>query len=200
MGDISVIVYDNALSSQNQDYFPSRYLIQHEVIDVLITNILESNLENKIGLIPLAQSEQNEILTPTKTRAHLSSFLLSGDMHAETNHKIALFQAEQSLHVDSNPNKQLTVFFSSKMENMDEVMAQLYSISCRVNSIKVVCFGDAYEFGCALQEQLDNPCLQCISIAKDVDFNAKALEFLGSSFGDADPELEEAIRRSLQQR
>lgn len=197
MPKISVVIFDNALNSQNQDYLPSRYLLQREVIEPLITKEIDANYENLIGLIPLAQKEENDIITPTHSRTHLSTFSYQADLYENPNHALAVFQADRSLYASDVSEKALYLFFCSPISESDDIFISLLSLASKGIVIKAVCFADAIEFGeCLAQEStFDN--LNVLIVYPDEDFNQKVTSFLDDGNTVVDPELQEAIRRSL---
>lgn len=199
MPEITVIMFDNALSSQNQDYLPSRIVLQKEIIDSIITRSLEADAESLVGLIPFAQKSNNNILTPTKTRPYLTTFLHKIDLHPKINYYSSLYQADLSLHVTELSSKNLVIFFSSPLQNEEEILSNLYTIASKGIIIKVVCFGDAIDLGNMLKKEIDFENFGCLCLDTDDNFNENVLSFLGGSMNVSDPELEEAIRRSLQQ-
>lgn len=199
MPQVATIIFDNAINSQNQDYLPSRYVLQKEVIDILITNVLENDVQSLIGLIPIAQKDNNDILTPTNVREHLTTFLYQRDLHIQSSHLLALFQADQSLQISDISNKSILMFLGSPIENIDEMLAGIYNIAAKGTLIKVVCFAEAREFGKYLEEGAVFENIHVLFIDPRDDFNQTALTFFMSSndAGYVDNDLEEAIRRSL---
>lgn len=198
MPEVAAVIFDNALNSQNQDYLPNRYILQKEVIDKLITKILESDEESLIGLIPIAQRENNDILTPSRVRQHLTTFIHQQDLCGRPNHLLALFQADHSLYISELSDKSLFVFLSSPIERSDELFANLLSVASKGVIIKAVCFADAIEFGNCLRGESSFDNLKVLIVGPEEDLNSKAFDFFsGGSAKYADPDLEEAIRRSL---
>lgn len=199
MPEVAVVFLDNALNSQNQDYLPSRFILQKEIIDTIITAILERDPESLIGLIPLAQNGQNDILTPTKNRPYLSTYLHKSDLQDSLNHTLSLYLAKQSFSTTELSTKTLVIFLCTPVENVEELMAELFDFANKDITIKLVCFGDCVELGYLLQQEIDTSNFSCLVLDSDNMFNDKVLSFLGSAEIEQDPELEEAIRRSLQQ-
>ena len=193
-------MYDNALSSQNQDYLPSRFILQKEIIDRVITEILEDNRESLIGLVPLAQELENDILTPTKNRPYLSKFLYESDLMHNTNHSLCLYQVDQSLRVSELTDKCIIIFLSTEVPDVDELLSDLYALASRGIMIYVVCFGDCIALSPLLKSSIDLENFHCICLENDDDFNEKVMQSIGGSPEPTDPELEEAIRRSLQEK
>jgi len=195
----SIVVFDNALNSQNQDYLPSRFILQKEVIEQLITNLLEGDNESLIGLVPLAQKSANDVLTPTRLRHLLSSFAYQQDLYKNPDHLLALFQSDRSLHISQLSDKTLYIFLSTPVEKSDDVFINLLSMASKGIKVKAVCFGDAVEFGNCLQKESGfSNYIQTLIVHPEDDFNTSVLEFLLD--GDskyADEDLEEAIRRSM---
>lgn len=201
MPEVTAIIFDNALNSQNQDYLPNRYILQKEIIDSLITKVLESDEESLIGLIPIAQKENNDILTPSRVRQHLTTFIHQQDLCEMPNHLLAMFQADHSLYISELSEKTLFIFLCSPIERSDELFAGLLSIASKGIGIRVVCFADAIEFGHCLQRESSFDNLKILIVNPEEDFNARVFSFFsGSNAKYADPDLEEAIRRSLMEK
>lgn len=199
MPEVATIIFDNSLASQNQDYLPSRYVLQKEVIDSLITRILENDSQSLIGLIPLSQKDRNDLITPTNSRKHLTTFLLQRDLFHGTNRKLSLFQADHSLRLSEYSEKTLYFFMSTEIENSDQFLIDLYEMAARGIIIKLVCFGETIDFGKVIIDQnagFEN--LSVLVIGPEEDFNSRVNNFLISGNQKyIDPDLEEAIRRSL---
>jgi 26S proteasome regulatory subunit N10 len=199
MPEITTIIFDNALNSQNQDYLPSRIILQKEVIDSVITRVLESDPESLVGLIPLCQIENNDILTPTKSRPHLSTFLHEKDLHHNIQHVLSLYHADQSLYVSDLSNKTLILFLCTPVKEFEEVFSDIYNIASKGVVVKVVCFGDAMDMGVFMKDQIDIANFTCCVVDTSEDFVTKVQGFLGADLYNVDPELEEAIRRSMRE-
>lgn len=199
MPQISTMIFDNALNSQNQDYLPSRYVLQKEIIDSLITQILDSDSQSLIGLIPIAQKDNNDILTPTRVRQHLSTFLHQRDLHDAPNHNLALFQADQSLNISELSDKIIFMLLGSPVQNSDEFLANIYNVATQGIIINVVCFGEAREFGTYLKEGTTFENLHVLLLSPEDNFNQDVLNFFANDGrgGYIDRDLEEAIKRSM---
>lgn len=199
MPEVVTIIFDNSLASQNQDYLPSRYVLQKEVIDSLITRIFENDSQSLIGLIPLSQKDRNDIITPTNSRKHLTTFLLQRDLFHGTNRRLCLFQADHSLKLSEFSEKTLYFFMGTEIENSDQFLIDLYEMAARGSIIKLICFGETKDFGKLIADQnagFEN--LSVLIVNPDDDFNFKVNSFLISGNQKyIDPDIEEAIRRSL---
>lgn len=199
MPHVATVIFDNALNSQNQDYLPSRYVLQKEVIDVLITNTLESDAQSLIGLIPIAQMDNNDILTPTLVRPHLSTFLHQRDLYHTSNHNLALYQAEQSLEGSEFSEKIIFILLGSPIPDSDQFMVNIYSLATKRLTVRVVCFADSCEFGAYLSQGSSFDNLEVLIVHPEEDFNSKVLNFFAGATGYqfVDQDLEEAIKRSM---
>jgi len=168
-----------------------------DIADALITRTFEADTESIIGVIPLAQEIGNNILTPTKIRPYLSEFLSKLGLAATAG--AALYQADLCLHIREYSSKNLVIFLASPVSNDDEVLSSLYVIASKGITVKVICFGDALKFGATLKREIDFENFSCLCLEPTCSFDESVLSFLGTSMNIYDPELEEAIRRSLQQ-
>lgn len=198
MPEVATIIFDNSLVSQNQDYLPSRYVLQKEVIDRLITKIMENDTQSLIGLIPLAQKDPNDILTPTNNRKHLLTFMHKRDLYSKLDLSLALYQAEMSIHRSEYSEKTIFMLLGSPLPDFDEFLADIYNVASKGIIIKIACFGEARDVSGFLQENSSFSNLSVIDVHEDDDFNFKVDDFFTSSSQKyMDPELEEAIKRSL---
>jgi len=199
MPQIVSVIFDNCLSSQNQDYLPSRYVLQKEVIDALITNTLENDPQSLIGLIPIAQKDNNDVLTPTQARQYLSTFLHQRDLFPRPNYKLALYQAKQSLSSKEAGEHVLFIILGSPIPDSDQFLVNIYNLASEGFKIRVVCFADAYEFGSYLSMGSNFENLAIVQISPEEDFNSKVAEFFANAYESQyiDQDLEEAIRRSM---
>lgn len=198
MPEIATIVFDNSLNSQNQDYLPSRYVLQKEVIDFLITRILENDSQSLIGLIPLSQKDQNDIITPTNSRKHLTTFLLKRDLFSGINRHLCLFQADRSLKISEYSEKTLYMFMGTQVEDSDQFLVDIYGLAAKGLIIKMVCFAEAREFGQIMIDDAPFENLTVLIVNPDEDFNFKVNDFFVSNNQKySDPDIEEAMRRSM---
>lgn len=200
MPSISTVIFDNSLSSQNQDYLPSRYILQKEVIDKLITQTLENDPESLIGLIPIAQQSKNDILTPTRVKPHLTTFLYKRDLFYEPSIDLALFQAEKSLHICEFSEKVVYMFLSTKIEGgIDASLEIIYNLASRGVKLYIVLFADGLEFARYLSNEVDFPNINVLLVDTDEGFNEKVESFFANagSNGYTDFELEMALKRSM---
>lgn len=193
----TVVMADNGLSSQNQDYLPSRFLLQKETIEGIVTQILERDQEGFIGIVPIAQLTKNDILTPTRNKTSISAFIDECDLQCKTDIFRSLFQVEQSLNIKNTQDKSLIIFLCSPIESVDELIACIYSVAAKSTDIKLVCYGDALELGVLLKKEINFDNFQCLAVRPADDFHAVVGEFLDTSIDDYDPELKQAIMQSL---
>jgi len=198
MAEIYSIIFDNGFSAQNQDYMPGRIILQLEIMDVLITKILENDPMSQVGLIPLAQKEKNYILTPTNSRPRLSSFLHGIDLCKKLDHTLAILHGTQSVQSSELSSKTLAMMFCSPIENFDDIFTRIYTLAGTGINIRAVCFGDAVEMGNFLQSEIQLDNFKCIVLENDQDFDENVLGFLDDGMGTTDPALAEAIKRSLE--
>lgn len=199
MPSITVIMLDNTYSSQNQDYLPSRITLQKEIVRSVLSRVFEADPENMVGIIPLAQESAKDLLTPTKNRAYLQTFIDKLDLYPNIQCYSTLYQADLSLQQPNITTKNLVIFLSSPHINEEELLSVIFSIASRGIIIKVVCFADAQGIAAMLKKEVDFDSFACLCLDSDANFNEEVLRLLGSSMDVHDPELEEAIRRSLQQ-
>jgi 26S proteasome regulatory subunit N10 len=202
MPDVTIALFDNSLYAQNQDYLPSRFILQKETVETIISRKLEENRENLVGIIPLAQPKLNEILTPTKQRTHLNNFLNNLELSSRTDLIKSLVQAAHSFNQREIPDKILLVFLGSKLEDAlrSEFFAKVYELLTYGITVKIVFFGES-SYSCDLfRQQIEFTNFGCIRVGPNEDFCSLALSLLNGEEGiENDPELAEAIRLSLEE-
>ncbi|KAI4290901.1 26S proteasome regulatory subunit N10 [Pancytospora philotis] len=198
MASVTVMMLDNTFCSQNQDYLPSRFALQTEAARLVVLRVMEADHENLLGIIPLAQGASKALLTPTKTKAFVREFIDKLDLEPTVMCGTALRQIDLALQHPNLTTRNLIIFLSSPDVSGEELLSNLFMMASKGVGIKVVCFGDALEMGAILKKEIDLSDFSCLCLDNDDNFIDRVMEFLGASMDINDPELEEAIRRSLQ--
>ena len=168
------------------------------MIDALIIRILENDSQSQVGLIPLAQKNKNDLITPTNSREHLASYLMNKDMHFAVNTELCMFQADLSLQNTELSERTIYLLLGSPLKNSDQLLADIYGLAARGIVIKLVCFAETIEFGKLVKEGDVFENIHVLIIGIDDDFNEEAKNFFVSGNSNyLDPDIEEAIKRSL---
>lgn len=199
MPEITVIIYDNGLASQNQDYLPSRSLLQKEFIQSLISRKFENDSENLIGIIPLNQPQYNNIITPTKQKDYLYTFLNSITLGEEVDYIKSLNQALHSFKQRDITTKHLILFLGSEIDegSEDELFAKVFEILTSGISLTLVFFGENMKYYEIFVNEIECPNFKCIKVNPNDDVNDIYSQINGDFYEEEDPQLAEAIRQSL---
>lgn len=201
-----MILLDNTVSMQNQDYLPSRFILQKEAVTSVISTMLQ-NSENSVGVAPLAQPEHNYILTPTCSKPHLDSFvsrvrlddnLMLGSVFQRS--RIALMNRQES-------DKRMLVFFGADLgpHELDSVLCELVEcinkVVCLPIRLALVLFGEHAELVrnviSSKTEKLD--ACNTVVVGLNDDFFSSVTRILGMDLNELenDPELALALSMSL---
>lgn len=113
-----MVLFDNTLFMQNQDYLPSRFILQKEVTMSIINSLLQNN-ENSVGVAPLAQLEQNYMLTPTSNKPYLDMFISKLRLHNNLEISKVFLRSKIALLNRSESNKKMLVFFGADIEGLE---------------------------------------------------------------------------------
>ncbi|CAD25760.1 26S PROTEASOME REGULATORY SUBUNIT S5A [Encephalitozoon cuniculi GB-M1] len=202
MPETIVVLLDNGMASQNQDYLPSRFMAQKEAIESLISKKFEDSQESTIGIIPLVQAQSNDIITPTKQRPYIKTFLNGIRLHRGADIMRCLSQSLHIFNQRDSPGCTLVVFLGSEAQESekDELFARIYQLLTLGVAIKMVFFGEAAEMAGAF-EKIDFTNFSCIEVKPNEEFVDRVLPFISGDdlLEEDDPELAEAIRLSLEE-
>lgn len=201
-----MILFDNTVSMQNQDYLPSRFILQKEAVTSIIGSLLQSS-ENSVGVAPLAQPEHNYILTPTCNKSHLDAFVakirLDENLLLESvfqRSRIALMSRQES-------DKRMLVFFGTDLglHDSDGILRELVrcvrKAVCSPIRVAVVLFGEhAALVKDAISREVGGPeACEAVAAGPDDDFFSSVTKVLGLDLNELedDPELALALSMSL---
>ncbi|KAL0265566.1 UNVERIFIED_CONTAM: hypothetical protein PYX00_011278 [Menopon gallinae] len=192
--------------AHNQDYLPSRFILQKEAVTSIIGSMLQ-NSENSVGVAPLAQPEHNYILTPTCNKSHLDTFIskvrLDENLMLESvfqRSRIALMSRQES-------DKRMLVFFGTDMglQDSDGVLRELVHCLRKAASspirVSAVLFGEhAALVKDAISREVGGPeTCEAVAVGPDDDFFSSVTKVLGMGLSELedDPELALALSMSL---
>ncbi len=196
MAELMVISIDNSLQAQNQDYFPSRLIIQKDISSAILTKLTSGNNVNKVGVIPLYQEVTNYIVTPTSNTAKLLNFVNSCDLSPCNAERVAMFQMGEIFSHSEIQSKRGLIFLSTMVQDQAEFICE---ISRHVDSgvaLLVVCFADALSFSSMLEDSIDSPNFNVLAITPDSDVE-KVLRAYLSKLGEDDDALNRVLEQSV---
>lgn len=196
MAEIIAIVLDNGIESQNQDYLPSRFFIQRDATVNIINQVFDDHTQSLLGIFPLCQEIKNKIITPTGEKQHLIDFVFACDLNKNMDHTLALFQADQAMQLSSLSTKKLLIFLSSPIVEFGRLLSEICTIALKGVEIKLVCFGDALNFGMVSQSEIQLPNVQVLTLENTANAEDALYDFLTEGEYE-DPELKEALQKSM---
>ncbi|WUR04189.1 proteasome subunit RPN10 (RPN10) [Vairimorpha necatrix] len=198
MPSITIVIYDNGLSSQNQDYLPSRSILQKEFIQSLINKKFDLDSESMVGIIPVCQEQYNDLITPTKQRDYLYTFLNKCGLYKNPDYVRPLSQSINAFKQREINNKNLIFFIGTKIEQSkeDQMYGKIFELlTCGIN-VTVVCFGEGLCYFESMSNEIDCFNFKVVRVSPQDDYN-NIYGLINENEEEEDPELAEAIRQSL---
>ncbi|KAL6122810.1 hypothetical protein NUSPORA_00068 [Nucleospora cyclopteri] len=196
MPEIVGILLDNSLQSQNQDYLPSRIILQRDSINAVVSQLIQNHPENMVGIFPIAQRVKNNILTPTNLKQNLLNFLFRCDLETNVDHNLAFFQVDQALQLSEIKSKTLIVFLSSTIEEFGELLINITNIAIKGIEVKVICYGDAIEFGQIASSEIQMQNVKILVVEPTINFEESVFNLLRDDNQEEDAELLEVLEKS----
>lgn len=200
MTESTIFIVDNSLYSQNQDYLPTRYMVQLNTINYLLSTSSESH---EFGVIPIAQPTPNFILTPTKCRLNSRKFL--NDLRLAKSCKISdnIFIAERSFQFIDSVQKRLILFLGSSLDDteLENTLLKLRDCSSSGIAVFVFLFGNALNEAIFFEHELKTDGIIVMTLDNNMDFKNTICDVLnGASFDDnSDPNLALALKLSAEE-
>lgn len=201
-----MIIVDNTLYMQNQDYLPSRFVLQKETI-VEIFNDSYQQTENFIGIAPLCQKYENHILTPTDNRSYTDNFLAKITLNDDLRINEVFERCKIALLNRAESDKQVWLFFGNDISGVDfdkvyiELDTGLRSLIEGKINVSLVLFGKNRDDLATLLTSTIGDKLKTITVVAETDdFVSMALQTFGFDFSNEDdPELALALKLSLEE-
>ncbi|EQB60210.1 26s proteasome regulatory subunit s5a [Vairimorpha apis BRL 01] len=197
MPEITIVIYENSLSAQNQDYLPSRSILQKEFIQHLINKSFEEDPEALVGIIPSSQEQYNDILTPTKHKDYLYTFLNKCNLDNNLNYITSLNQTISSFKQRDITNKKLIFFLGNEFTD-DNLYAKLFELLTFGVVVTIVCFGEGLVHYDHFVKHIDYPNFTVLKVLPGDD-SEEIGNMIFENHDEDDPELAEAIRQSIEE-
>lgn len=201
-----MILLDNTVSMQNQDYLPSRFILQKEAIMSVIGTLLQ-NSENSVGVAPLAQPEYNYILTPTCNKPHLDAFVSRVRLDENLMLSCVFQRSRIALMNRQESDKKMLVFFGADLGPQEsdsvlcEIVQSVQKVACLPIRVAVVLFGEhAESLRKAISREVGRPdACETVVVGPNDDFFSSVTKILGMDLSELenDPELALALSMSL---
>lgn len=197
-----MVIVDNSMYSINRDYSKERLQCQIDAIKEIAENRLIDSTESTIGVMTLGRSTTIKIVSPTSNRNTIYSYLHSIERDEDVHGGNAMLISRMALKYRTNPGQSVLLFLGSPLDD-DNLMHTIESVEGTLNSrisVGVVLFGEAVQyyslFKSTIEESTD---FTCVAVQKTDSFMDGVSTALRETMQEIDPELELAIRRSLEE-
>ena len=200
MPEVTIIIYDNGLPSQNQDYLPSRSILQKEFIQSFINKRFEADSESMVGIVPVCQEQYNDMITPTKQKDYLYTFLNTCGLYRNPDYVRSLSQSISSFMQQEITTKKLIFFIGTKIDKSleEDVYSKIFEILTHGIAITIVCFGEGLVYYDILSKEIEYYNFKVVRVLPPDDYN-NIYNIVTENEEEDDPELAEAIRQSLEE-
>ncbi|OAG30010.1 26S proteasome regulatory subunit N1 [Nematocida displodere] len=200
-GDLMVIV-DNSMYSINRDCPGERLACQIDAIkSVCEPRLSERSESSSIGVMTLGRTATTKIVSPTSDKNTIYTYLhsIKRDTLIEGGSTISI--ARMALKYRTNQNQMILLFLGSPLDD-NNLMMIVDSVGEALNTniaVSVILFGEAAEYYPLFKNSIEESSeFRCIGIGANESFSEAVSVALGESIEDIDPELEMAIKQSLQ--
>ncbi|KCZ81548.1 hypothetical protein H312_01001 [Anncaliia algerae PRA339] len=203
-GEALIVVLDNSLYMQNQDYLPSRLFLEREVCYSIKTNFL-ARPESYLGIAPMSQPVENYFLTPTNKESYITNFLNKISLSDNLQITKVLTRCRMCLRNREEAEKKMLIFLGSDIDSkvLDKTIFDLISniTECIQEGIKVsiVLFGEKRH---VLRDLFTVEYFGEVAVVdNDESFLTESLNVLGMSVFnyEDDPDLALAIKLSMEE-
>lgn len=198
--DLMVII-DNSMYSINKDYSKERLQAQLDVVRNITEQRLNEFTESTVGIMTLGRSTTLKMVSPTSNKNTIYSYFQSIQRDESVHGGNAMLISRMALKYRTNPVQSVLLFLGSPLDD-ENLMLTIESIEETLNnsiSVSVILFGEALEhyalFKSTIEESSD---FTCVPIEPHQCFMERVSTALRESVEEIDPELEMAIRRSLE--
>lgn len=198
MTDSTIFIIDNSLYAQNQDYLPTRYMAQLNVINQIFSTSTE---RHRFGAVPLSQPTPNYIFTPSDNRMDAREFLqnlgLSNNLQIAANITIT-----ERIAKNVSESRKIILFLSTVLNDIElqDAIEALQGTHREKSSIYVFLFGDAIQYHIFFDNELSggNTKIFCVPSNQSLqDFVYDALSIEVDE--DMDPQLALALKMSAEE-
>lgn len=195
-----MIIIDNTMSMQNQDYLPQRYILETETIRSIINKKLCDSFDNAIGIVPISMLNLNHIITPTGEKKNIIDFLnklkLNYNNDLEKAVEFAIISNEYRYH----ENKRILIFWGSNVNNSECVLKRIKEAVEKKIYVSVVFFGEGREYYDFINSEMQDEFYNSGIVNENDDLYSVTMALMAGYFKeDYDPELEMALKLSLQE-
>ncbi|ORD97155.1 hypothetical protein HERIO_972 [Hepatospora eriocheir] len=196
---VALVLVDNGIESQNQDYGASRIILQKGIVSDMINLLIAEELDNQLGIIPLYQEVKNDIVTPLAyDKMDLLNFINKLDLSENNTFELSFYQSRQTLQTSNLSDKKVFIFLSSTIEYPSKVIYDIATLIDTGSAVYVACFGSAVDFGSILKSEFNDGDCQILIITPEEDFDLSIEKFYLTQFDDNEDEnYKLALQQSL---
>ena len=146
--EATIICLDNSDWTRNGDYFPTRFQIQKNAVNILIDNRLGTNPENSLGIMTMAGNRVDMIATLTNDESCLFSSLnkvnLNGECDITSSLNIAILCLKH--RINKNQKQRIILFVGSPVQAKKESLVQIGKKLKKYNvAVDIISFGNVEE-------------------------------------------------------
>ncbi|TBU00745.1 subunit Rpn10 of 26S proteasome [Hamiltosporidium tvaerminnensis] len=202
-----MVVIDNSMYMQNQDYLPSRFMTQKECLNTYISTTLNDSVDSAVGIIPTCQYVPNIMITPTNERFNLNQFLHKLPLHEDFDISKSFKLAYLALNYRQLEEKSILVFLGTEIPTKleDEMIKSFIDSICVALelgiTVSVVFFADGIKYSEWVNEEIESNGFKSVVVKEKESFYDAVCSLTGckSEEFEDDPELALAIKLSLEE-
>lgn len=197
-----MVILDNSMYCINQDY-PGNTRIGHQIEGVksVADKILNESTESTIGVMTVGRGTSTRIVSPTGNRNSVYSYLHTVEPDSEVQGGNSIAISRMALKYRTNSHQLILQFLGSPLTDTD-LMQIIEAINDALDnniSVGVVLFSEALEYYPLFKESIEeSPDFTCVRVDPNGSFHEGISTALRDNIQETDPEIELAIRRSLQ--
>lgn len=196
-----MVILDNSMYSINRDYNKERLECQVEAVKDLSEKRLGASNDSTVGAMSIGRTSSTKIVSPTSDRNTICKYLhgIKRDTEIQCSNSIAI--SVMALKYRTNQDQNILLFLGSPLDDdaLTSVIDALNDALMSNITVGAVLFGEALEYYDLLRMSIDDcPEFTCVQIHPKDSFLDGVYLALRESVEEMDPELELAIKRSLQ--
>jgi len=148
MSECIIIAVDNSEYALNEDYLPSRWQAQHDVVTVLASAKTDGNPETTVGILSLAGKAPTIVVTPTQNQGKILNCMhdmkIGGRINLATGIQIA--QLALKHRENKNQRQRIVLFVGSPIAESRDALVKIAKKLKKNNiSLDLVLFGSESE-------------------------------------------------------
>ena len=143
--EATIICLDNSDWTRNGDYFPSRFQIQKDAVNIIIDNRFGTNPENSLGIMTMAGRRAQMIATLTNDESRLydsiTNIPLNGECDITSSLNIAILCLKH--RINKSQKQRIILFVGSPVLAQKEQLVQIGKKLKKYNvAVDIISFGN----------------------------------------------------------